>query len=78
MFDNTLRNAVTVAIGCFALSLGSVPWASDVALVLSPQDQERVRKQLGPGVVGESVASETIDDPSQWFPLHNNKLYLQV
>jgi hypothetical protein len=74
MFEKTRRNAAMIAIGCLALFLSTRSRASDVALVLSPQDQERITKQLGQGIVGEAVASETIDDPSYWFPLHNEKL----
>lgn len=75
--QNTLRTLMTVAFGVLVLASGSAR-ADGVVLSLSPDDQQKITAQLGPGVVGNALPSKTIQDPSVYFPLQDKALTYQV
>jgi hypothetical protein len=52
--------------------------AQGVVLQLTPQDQQNITAQLGPNVVGAALPSQTITDPSAYFPLQEKSQTFQV
>src|SRR3984885_9909912 len=64
-----MRTLVTVTLGVVLLSSSLARAQQGAVLQLSPQDQQNITAQLGAGVVGAALPSQTITDPSVYFPL---------
>jgi len=72
-----LRRSVVVALSTVLLASGSAR-AQGVVLPLPPDDQQKIASQLGPGVVGNALPSQTISNVSTYFPLANRSMTYQI
>jgi hypothetical protein len=72
-----MRTFAVVVLGLVLVSSG-LARAQGVVLPLSPQDQQNITAQLGPGVVGTALPSQPIADPSVYFPLQEKAQTFQV
>jgi len=72
-----MRTLVPVVLG-FVLVSSGLARAQGVVLQLSPQDQQNITAQLGPGVVGAALPSQPITDPYVYFPLQYKTQQFQV
>jgi hypothetical protein len=68
---------MTLTLVVALLSTRSV-WAQGVVLQLPAEDQQTITAQLGPGVVGAALPSNTIQDASTYFPLQERSPTYQV
>jgi hypothetical protein len=73
-----MRTLVTVTLGVVLLSSSLARAQQGAVLQLSPQDQQNITAQLGAGVVGAALPSQTITDPSVYFPLTQKSQQFQV
>jgi hypothetical protein len=72
-----MRTIVTATLSLLLVASGSAR-AQGVVLPLPPEDQQNISAQLGPGVVGAALPSNTITDPSVYFPLEQKSQQFQV
>src|SRR5271154_300784 len=72
-----MRKVVTAILGLILIASGSAR-AQGVVLPLPAQDQQNITAQLGAGVVGAALPSNTITDPSAYFPLTQKSQQFQV
>ena len=73
-----MRTIVTVTLGLMLLTSSLAGAQQGAVLQLSPQDQQNITAQLGAGVVGAALPSQTITDPSVYFPLTQKSQQFQV
>lgn len=72
-----MRTFLPVMLGLLLLATGFAR-AQGVVLPLSPEDQQNIVTQLGPGVVSKALPSDPIGDPSVIFPLRDKAMTYQV
>jgi len=76
-----MRSVVNVAVCFIVLGLlapSRFARADGVVLPLSPEDQQTITAQLGPGIVGQALPSNPIQDPSVYVPLREKALTYHV
>jgi hypothetical protein len=71
------RTSPILTLGLVLLVSG-LARAQGVVLQLSPEDQQNITAQLGPGVVGAALPSQPITDPTVYFPLQPKAQQFQV
>ena len=72
-----MRTFVAVTLGLLLLAVASAH-AGDAVLPLPPEDQQKINKELGTGVVGRALPSKPIEDVSVYFPLQEKATNYQV
>jgi len=73
-----MRTLVTVTLGLVLLTSSLARAQQGAVLQLSSQDQQNITAQLGASVVGAALPSQTITDPSVYFPLTQKSQQFQV
>jgi hypothetical protein len=63
-----LKTLIAIAFGMLLLAAAPAR-AQDPVIPLSPNDQQLITTQLGPGVVGQALPSKQIADTTTYFPL---------
>ena len=72
-----MRKLILMFVALWTAGIGRA-YAQGVVLPLPPEDLQRVNAMLGPGVVGNPVASKPLGDGTSYFPLHGESLTYQV
>ena len=72
-----MRSLALPILLCATLASGFARAAGPV-MPMPPADQQRINALLGPGVVGQALPSDPIQDSSVYFPLQNREARYQV
>ena len=77
---NPVRTLVAMLCGlaCSAVLVGRARAQDGTVMPLPPEDQQAIDAMLGPGVVGQALPSNPIQDVSVYFPLQERVLSYQV
>jgi len=77
---NPVRQLVSMlcALACGAVLVARARAQDGAVMPLPPEDQQVINAMLGPGVVGQALPSQPIQDVSVYFPLRERVLNYQV
>lgn len=70
--------AITCSFACSALIVSHARAQDGAVIPLPPEDKQMIDAMLGPGVVGQALPSQPIQNVSAYFPLQERALSYQV
>src|SRR5882724_3705759 len=73
-----VRRAAGMVVALAVVGSAGQAGAQGTVLPLPPADQEKLAANLGAGVVGAALTSETISSASAYFPLNEKTFVFQV